>query len=141
VDRTVIETRSDYSGDPQVDAPAHQALSDWQASTHEEQLTPHVQQTSAGEQVTLRVDRMDSQVISRPGLFGWFRRGSRAAVQGDDTTSQQDKDSLLLSPEELIKAAGGPLPPEKRRKCPECGTTVPKQAVRCGWCGMQLSAP
>jgi hypothetical protein len=176
VDRTVIETRSDYPGDTGMDELARQALSDWRASSLGEasgravhvtqgsptevasleenelrrqlqenrapdvdQVIQRMQQSSAGEQVTLRIEQKDSQVRFWPGLLQWFQGRSRGRVMGHETTSQQDDSSLLLSPEEVIEAAGGPLPPEERRTCPECGTTVPKQAPRCGWCGTRLS--
>jgi DNA-directed RNA polymerase subunit M/transcription elongation factor TFIIS len=42
-------------------------------------------------------------------------------------------ESLTL--DEIIQAAGGPLPPEERRKCAKCGATISKRATRCTWCG------
>jgi len=43
-----------------------------------------------------------------------------------------------LAPDEIIQAAGGPLPPEERRKCPKCGATISKRASRCTWCGTRF---
>ncbi|MGC9348251.1 MAG: hypothetical protein ACP5JG_08960 [Anaerolineae bacterium] len=42
------------------------------------------------------------------------------------------------SVETIIKAAGEPLPPDERRRCPQCGATLSKQATRCGWCDTWL---
>jgi hypothetical protein len=45
-----------------------------------------------------------------------------------------------ISPEEIIRLAGGALPPEERRQCPnpKCGATLPKDAEKCSWCGESL---
>jgi hypothetical protein len=107
----------------------------------ETHVTQPMQKMSVDDQTTLRIEQMDSQARSSSGILKWFQARSRVTVRNDDATSQQDESSLLLSPEELIEAAGGALPPEERRKCPECATTLPKQASRCGWCGIELSEP
>jgi hypothetical protein len=44
-----------------------------------------------------------------------------------------------LTPGYIISLAGGALPPEERRACPECGATISKHADRCDWCGTWLS--
>jgi hypothetical protein len=44
-----------------------------------------------------------------------------------------------LTPGYIISLAGGALPPEERRACPECGATISKHAERCDWCGTWLS--
>ncbi|MGC9358033.1 MAG: hypothetical protein ACP5GX_09205 [Anaerolineae bacterium] len=38
----------------------------------------------------------------------------------------------------IIKAAGGPLPPDERQSCPHCGATIFRQATRCPWCDAWL---
>jgi hypothetical protein len=48
--------------------------------------------------------------------------------------SQVDESPSLLTPDEIIQAAGGPLPPQEQRQCPQCGATIPKGAARCQWC-------
>lgn len=83
VDRTVIETRSDFPGD----------------SRH----SVYVRET---------------------------------LIIGPHSGSEQDDDQCLLTPEEVIEAAGGPLPPHERHKRPECGATISRQAPRCEWCGI-----
>ena len=55
-------------------------------------------------------------------------------------TGRTRQEPGLISPEEIIRLAGGPLPPEKRRKCPnpKCGATISKDAKKCSWCGRSL---
>jgi hypothetical protein len=45
----------------------------------------------------------------------------------------------MPSPEEIIQMAGGPLPPEERHKCPECGAIVARTDDKCSWCDAPLS--
>ena len=42
-----------------------------------------------------------------------------------------------LSPEDIIQMAGGALPPEERRKCPnlKCNAIISKNDKKCSWCG------
>jgi hypothetical protein len=42
------------------------------------------------------------------------------------------------SVETIIRAAGEPLPPEERRRCPQCDATISKYATRCVWCDAWL---
>lgn len=45
-----------------------------------------------------------------------------------------------LTTSEIIKMAGDPLPPDKRRECPnpKCGAVIAKSAKKCSWCGEAL---
>jgi hypothetical protein len=45
-----------------------------------------------------------------------------------------------LSPNEIIALAGGPLPLDQRRTCPnpKCGATISKSATTCPWCGVDV---
>lgn len=43
-----------------------------------------------------------------------------------------------LSPGNILRMAGGPLPPEERRKCHNCGAVVSRSEVRCSWCSAPL---
>jgi hypothetical protein len=45
----------------------------------------------------------------------------------------------MPSPEEIIQMAGGPLPPEERHECPECGAIVARTEDKCSWCDAPLS--
>jgi hypothetical protein len=44
----------------------------------------------------------------------------------------------MPSPEEIIQMAGGPLPPEERHECPECGAIVARTDPKCPWCDAPL---
>lgn len=43
-----------------------------------------------------------------------------------------------LNPVDILRMAGGPLPPEERRKCPDCGAVVSRSDSRCPWCSASL---
>ena len=43
-----------------------------------------------------------------------------------------------LNPADILRMAGGPLPPEERRKCPDCGAVVSRSDSRCPWCSASL---
>lgn len=42
-------------------------------------------------------------------------------------------------PEDIVAQAGGALPPEQRRNCPECDAVVATDAARCPWCGAAMA--
>jgi hypothetical protein len=50
-----------------------------------------------------------------------------------------------LSATDIVRLAadlgGGVLPADQRRQCPHCDAVVPRQAVRCEWCGKSLESP
>jgi hypothetical protein len=72
------------------------------------------------------VTRMAIQEPPRRGLPILRRKGRRK--------------SEPLSPNEIIALAGGPLPLEQRRTCPnpKCGATISKSATTCPWCGVDV---
>ena len=45
-----------------------------------------------------------------------------------------------LSPDDIIQMAGGALPPEERRQCPnqKCSAIISKNEKQCSWCGQIL---
>ena len=43
-----------------------------------------------------------------------------------------------LSPELILRLAGGPLAPEERRNCPKCDAVVSRSEKRCPWCSAPL---
>lgn len=46
----------------------------------------------------------------------------------------------LLTTEKIVELAGGALPQDQRRECPNsaCRAVIPKDATRCSWCGELL---
>jgi len=47
----------------------------------------------------------------------------------------------LLSPQDVLRMAGGAMSAEERRNCPECGAAVATDAASCPWCGAPLPDP
>jgi len=70
-------------------------------------------------------------------LLGVQVSGLRAPANSRDVRPQSGQ----LSPDDVIKLAGGPLPPEERRACPQCGAVIPRSARKCAWCGAPLTGP
>ncbi len=46
-----------------------------------------------------------------------------------------------LGPGDIIRLAGGPLSPQERRNCPECGAVVSRTEAKCPWCSAPLPDP
>jgi len=44
-----------------------------------------------------------------------------------------------LSPDVILRLAGGPLAPHERRNCPQCNAVVSRRDPRCPWCSAPLS--
>lgn len=70
-------------------------------------------------------------------LLGMQVTGLQTPANARDVRPQAGQ----LSPDDVIQLAGGPLPPEERRACPQCGAVVPRSAEKCAWCGASLSGP
>ena len=43
-----------------------------------------------------------------------------------------------ISPELILRLAGGPLAPEERRRCPKCDAVVSRRDDKCPWCSAIL---
>jgi hypothetical protein len=70
-------------------------------------------------------------------LLGMQVTGLQAPAHAGDVRPQPGQ----LSPDDVIQLAGGPLPPEERWACPQCGAVVPRSAEKCAWCGAPLLGP
>ena len=70
-------------------------------------------------------------------LLGMQVTGLQTPANAGDVRPQSGQ----LSPDDVIQLAGGPLPPEERWACPQCGAVVPRSAEKCAWCGASLSGP
>jgi len=76
------------------------------------------------------------------GLLGRLRGSSTApdpeaealALGQDDAASAAG----ALSPELILRLAGGPLAPEECRNCPQCDAVVSRREARCPWCSAPL---
>ncbi|MBN2006677.1 MAG: hypothetical protein JXA21_25210 [Anaerolineae bacterium] len=89
-----------------------------------------------------------TQPMQAPAKGDFLRRmlvaavGTRAAkllgVQSPEADQKNAANLEAITPDEIIKMAGGPLPPEERRQCPKCQATISVRARRCEWCGTPL---
>jgi hypothetical protein len=59
-------------------------------------------------------------------------------IQMPSERSAASSRPAMPSPEEIIQMAGGPLPPEERHECPECGAVVARTDPKCSWCDAPL---
>lgn len=86
-------------------------------------------------QVSTEVTRQDTRVKRR---LGQIPRTGRHSVY-----NQMRRDAILseplLSPQDVIRLAGGAIPAEDRRRCPACDAVVSKDQARCEWCGIVLT--
>lgn len=81
------------------------------------------------------------------GEADWMDRVLGRARDGalDDHADEADLEQIggvpqpgKLTPEDIIRLAGGPLPLEDRRKCLKCGAVVSRSESRCPWCSTPL---
>jgi hypothetical protein len=57
-----------------------------------------------------------------------------------DTELDEDQRAALpyLSPSEIVKLAGSPLPQDEQIKCPHCDATISRFETKCPWCSKDL---
>jgi hypothetical protein len=120
VEETVIETRSDGPRDPSTE----EELARWLRERGVPDVGQEVGRLWQGQE--LHIYRTEAT-------------GRRVTIGHTDEAEGPDGLPRMLTPEEIIQAAGGPLPPEERRKCPQCGATISKRADWCQWCGTRFS--
>jgi len=143
-----IETRSDYlpgEGSPDQGVDIEQVLQEVDLPDLEEEARR--QTGKQGMQAEVR-----EQIVRTPG----YRTEDRSLVdrmlrrvRGDALNDDFDAAALnqvgelsqpgRLGPEDIIRLAGGPLPPEERRECLNCGAVVSRSESRCPWCSARLS--
>lgn len=143
-----IETRSDYL--PGEEPPNQVGdidqllqdldLPDLDAETHQESG----KQGMVAE-MSEQVLRASSTRTEDRGLVDRMLRRVRGESSDDvlDAATLEQLGDLAqpgrLGPEDIIRLAGGPLPPEDRRKCLKCGAVVSRSESRCPWCSASLS--
>jgi hypothetical protein len=90
--------------------------------------------------LTSTTTNLSGQDTKPRGLLGAvldiFAKGTVRAKRAKDAQASAEKE--LLSPEEIIRLAGGPLPAEERTVCPQCQATISKTAAWCQWCGTRF---
>jgi tetratricopeptide (TPR) repeat protein len=74
------------------------------------------------------------------GLLGRFRGGTVEPEIEAQVLDQGEPASTAgsLSPELILRLAGGPLAPEERRNCPQCDAVVSRREATCPWCSAHL---
>jgi hypothetical protein len=144
-----VETRSDHSPAGQVPSEMHEIdkllqqldLSDAGGEAPEQigvrDAEAGVSQWSAASS-TVRTE--ERSFLDR--VLGRRRKG--AAVSEAQSVHTDQEDALAqagqLTPEAIIRLAGGPLPLEERRECHNCGAVVPRTEPKCSWCSAPLAA-
>jgi uncharacterized Zn finger protein (UPF0148 family) len=74
------------------------------------------------------------------GVLGRLR-GNSGRTEAEDLLMRQDEAasaSGALSPDLILRLAGGPLPAQEQRKCPKCGAVVSRREGKCPWCSAPL---
>lgn len=75
------------------------------------------------------------------GLLG-RRRESTSKPSAEELVlgeAELAKAAGALSPDVILRLAGGPLAPHERRNCPQCNAVVSRRDSRCPWCSAPLS--
>jgi hypothetical protein len=137
--RLVLEGGVDISREDLARELAEQGFSTFPGQDQAgESLASHVEWTQYT--VSTPAPGRPREDTKRGGVLGavmdLFARETGRKRQEDDETSNQAGN---LSTEEIIRLAGGPLPPEKRTTCPQCGATISRDASWCQWCGTRFS--
>lgn len=56
----------------------------------------------------------------------------------DESGKSKKAKSQDLTPDEIIKLAGGPLPPGERHRCHNCDAVISRAEAKCPWCSKSL---
>jgi hypothetical protein len=102
------------------------------------------QATARLRALTLKIPEAPPQSPGQRGAESYIhakKPGRLAGLQAPANAGDVRPQSGQLSPDDVIQLAGGPLPPEERWACPQCGAVVPRSAEKCAWCGASLSGP
>lgn len=142
-----IETRSDYlpgKGSPDQMVDIEQVLQDLDLPDIEEEARQQAGKQGMEAEVREQIVRPPGNRTEDRGLLDRLLR----RVRGDAGNDEFDADVLTplgelsqagrLGPEDIIRLAGGPLPPEERRECLNCGAVVSRNDSRCPWCSAPL---
>jgi hypothetical protein len=113
---------------------------------------PGVPDSATGQLIDQEMGRFPSEDLGRrpdapakrPGLLDRIvGRRQRTQPETGSVASPLDEGDVAaqpgsLNPADILRMAGGPLPPEERRKCQECGAVVSRNDSRCPWCSASL---
>jgi hypothetical protein len=147
VDSVRIETRSDHSpgeGPPREVGDVDQLLQDLALPDLEEETLQQLGEQGMVGGASEQILRSSGTGAEDRGLVDRMLRRVRGDALNDELDAaalDQAEDLPLpgrLGPEDIIRLAGGPLPPEERRKCLKCGAVVSRSESRCPWCSALL---
>lgn len=147
VDSEPIETRSDHLPDegPAAEVTGiDQILHDLELpAVDDEALQQLGEQSTARGPGDLPVPTPRPTAENRGLVDRMLRRvrGEAASDAADAAALEQIEGVPVpgqLSPEDILRLAGGPLPLEERRKCLKCGAVVSRSESRCPWCSALL---
>lgn len=95
----------------------------------------------------LQLDREAAQWPSEPmGFLDGLLTRLRGRTAGPDLEAEAlvlgreeiQSAAGAISPELILRLAGGPLAPEERRRCPKCDAVVSRHDHKCPWCSAIL---
>lgn len=114
-------------------ANAVQVSTDTEVSSVESSSAFTEDETNAREALTMENLLQEERIKTEKRREGFFSR-----LFSRKRKPERKPGELSLA--EMIELAGGGLPPEERRQCPNprCGATVSKEATKCPWCGEAL---
>ena len=113
-----------------------------------DQILDDIALPEAGDQLVQ--PHLDRETAQWPAEPKGFLDGLLNRVRGRTAGPDPDAEALVLgqeeiqsaagalSPELILRLAGGPLAPEERRNCPNCGAVVSRREVKCPWCSAIL---
>ncbi len=89
-------------------------------------------EVSSESEITMnkKTDPNDDETLLSKIFPEWYLAKNKKDSGGPNTEG--------LTPEEIIKLAGGPLPAEERRRCPKCDAVVSRSESKCPWCSAPL---
>jgi RNA polymerase subunit RPABC4/transcription elongation factor Spt4 len=144
-----IETQSDYlpgEGSTGQVGDIEEVLQDLDLPEIEEEASRQAGKQGMQAEVREQTVRAPGKRTEDRGLVDRLLRRVRGdALDDEDEAAALNQLGELaqpgrLGPEDIIRLAGGPLPPEERRECRNCGAVVSRSESRCPWCSAPLSA-
>ena len=113
-----------------------------------ERLLDNVDLPETGDRASL--PHLGREAAQRPSEPKGFLDRLLARLQGRTAGPDPEAEALVLgheeiqsaagaiSPELVLRLAGGPLAPEERRRCPKCDAVVSRRDTKCPWCSAIL---
>lgn len=148
VESILVETRSDHTSSGPVPSEIDEIdrlLQQLDLSDADEKALKHMEARDADAGTNQGIDASstartkDRSLLDR--VLGWRKKDAAFSEAQSVLTDQEDALSQAgqLTPEAIIQLAGGPLPPEERRECHNCGAVVPRTEPKCSWCSAPLA--